>query len=184
MGLISGSLPWYTLTVLHPKLGPLCHVDDAFSILHTHAVAGALGGILTGVFAMPKLCRLFYNVPDWEKYVGLAYALNDGRTSAGVRQMGIQLAGVAFILCFNIVATTLICLLIKCLVPLRMSEEELKIGDDEVHGEVAYASSESDDGDHRRHRFPNSKVNKIYDVEDYPSTNVVSKTPTYQMYRL
>ncbi|MCI48895.1 ammonium transporter 3 member 1-like, partial [Trifolium medium] len=58
-------------------------IDDPMAVFHTHAIAGALGGILTGFFAVPKLCRLFYMVPDWEKYIGLAYGLqNSGATRA------------------------------------------------------------------------------------------------------
>ncbi|KAL2461018.1 Ammonium transporter 2 [Abeliophyllum distichum] len=163
MGLISGSLPWYTMMVLHNKLNLLKHVDDTFAVFHTHAIAGGLGGILTGFFAMPKLSRLFFQVPDWEKYIGLAYGLQTGRTSAGLKQMGIQLIGIVFIVCLNIVTTSLICLFIKLIVPLRLNEEELRIGDDAVHGEEAYALWS--DGD----RFENAKGNSIYDVDEYPS---------------
>ncbi|KAG8391028.1 hypothetical protein BUALT_Bualt01G0145400 [Buddleja alternifolia] len=175
MGAISGSLPWFTLTVLQNKLRILSHVDDTFAILHTHAFAGSLGGILIGLFAVPKLSRLFCMVPDWEKYIGLAYALRTGQTSAGLRQMGIQLIGILFIVCLNIVATSLICLVIKLFVPLRLSEDELEIGDDEVHGEVAYALSNEGD------RFENPKVNSMYDVDEYPS--VMSKsTASYELH--
>ncbi|KAL6325719.1 hypothetical protein AAG906_024537 [Vitis piasezkii] len=139
MGVFSGSIPWYTMMVLHNKLKFLTQVDDTMSIFHSHAIAGSLGGILTGFFAMPKLCRLFYMVPDWEKYIGLAYALQEDRTSKGLRQMGIQLVGILFIVCLNIVMTSFICLLIRTLVPLRLAEDELQIGDDAVHGEEGYA---------------------------------------------
>ncbi|GMP40892.1 hypothetical protein CsSME_00011175 [Camellia sinensis var. sinensis] len=154
MGIISGSVPWYTMTVLHDKIN--------------------LGGILTGFFAVPKLSRLFYMVPDWDKYIGLAYGLQSGRTSAGFRQMAVQLAGVAFIVCLNIVSTSLICLFIKLIVPLRMSDEELKIGDDEIHGEQAYALWA--DG----WRFENSKHNSVYDAEEFPSS-VMEKTPRHDL---
>lgn len=175
MGLISGSIPWYTLTILN-KITILRHVDDTFAIFHTHAVAGTLGGILTGIFAVPKLSRLFYNVPDWDKYIGLAYALHTGRARAGLQQLAVQIIGIVFIVCLNIVSTSLICLFIKMLVPLRLSEKELNGGDDEVHGEVAYVLSDDDDDS----RFVNRKDNSMYDVDDYPS--VVSKTPSYDMY--
>lgn len=174
MGVISGSIPWYTLTLLHNDLSLLRHVDDTFAIFHTHAVAGALGGILTGFLAVPKLCALFYNS---DSYTGLAYALRAGRASAGLRQMGVQLIGIVFIVCLNVVVTSLICLLIKMFVPLRLSEEELKIGDEEVHGEALMGNVDDD-------RFVNSKINSVYEVDDYTSPNLVSKTPTHQMYRV
>ncbi|XP_057763685.1 ammonium transporter 2 member 4-like [Salvia miltiorrhiza] len=173
MGLLSGTVPWYTLN----RVGPLRRAaDDAFAVLHTHAVAGALGGLLAGVFAVPKLCRLFYGeAGGWEKYVGLAYAVQSGRNSAGLRQMGTQLVGVAFIVCLNVVATTLICLVIKGFVPLRMSEEAMKIGDEEIHGEVVSISKIEGESSPR---FFKAKVNSMYEDE------VVSKTPTYEMHRV
>ncbi|KAL1561880.1 ammonium transporter 2 member 4-like [Salvia divinorum] len=123
MGLVSGSLP-------------------------CHAVAGALGAVLTGVFASPELCRMSYGGGN---YVGLAYAL-------GLRQM----AGVVFVVCLNVAAATVICLVVRVFVALRMSEEEM-----EVHGEVAYGIDEQTS-------FLGAKVNSIYEV-------AISKTPTYEM---
>lgn len=162
MGLISGSVPWYTMMVLHNKIGLLRLVDDPMAVFHTHAVAGTLGGILTGFFAMPKLCRLFYMVPDWEKYIGLAYGLQNGRTSARLRQMGVQLLGIAFVICLNIATTSIICWLIGLIVPLRLSKDELNIGDEAVHGEKAFALVDD------RERFEVSpKHNSVYDIEEF-----------------
>ena len=138
MGMISGSVPWYTMMVLHDKVGLLRHVDDPMAVFHTHAVAGSLGGVLTGFFAVPKLCRLFYMVPDWDKYVGLAYALQTGRTAAGFRQMGLQLLGIAFVVAVNVAATSLICMFVRLIVPLRLAEDEMESGDMAVHGEVGF----------------------------------------------
>lgn len=50
-----------------------------------------------------------------------------------------QIVGGGFIIGWNVVVTSIICYLISFLMPLRMSEEQLKIGDDAVHGEEAYA---------------------------------------------
>ncbi|XP_021282894.1 ammonium transporter 3 member 2-like [Herrania umbratica] len=161
MGIISGSVPWYTMMVLQKKVKLLKLVDDPMAIFHTHAIAGALGGILTGFFAVPKLCRLFYMVPDWEKYLGLAYGLQNGRTSAGFKQMGIQLAAMLFVIVLNIVMTSIICWFIRLIVPLRLSDEELEIGDDTVHGEQAFALW------HDGERFVTSKHNKVYDTDDF-----------------
>ena len=74
MGVLSGSIPWYTMMVLHKKIGFLNYVDDTMAVFHTHAVAGSLGGILTGFFAEPKLNHLFFSPPN-DMYIGLAYGL-------------------------------------------------------------------------------------------------------------
>uniref|UniRef100_A0A6V7QYQ1 Ammonium transporter AmtB-like domain-containing protein n=1 Tax=Ananas comosus var. bracteatus TaxID=296719 RepID=A0A6V7QYQ1_ANACO len=137
MGVLSGSTPWFTMMVLHKRIRFLKRVDDTLAVFHTHAVAGSLGGILTGIFAEPRLNRLFFG--DDPKYVGLAYALKMGRAAAGFRQIGMQLAGIVFIISVNVTVTTLVCLLVRLAVPLRLSDDELQIGDDAIHGEDAYA---------------------------------------------
>ncbi|KAH9743886.1 Ammonium transporter [Citrus sinensis] len=96
MGMLSGSIPWYTMMVLHKKIPMLKRVDDTMAVFHTHAVAGSLGGILAGFFANPKLNRIFYLVDDWEHYIGLAYGFQSGRASTRFRQMGVQLLGISF----------------------------------------------------------------------------------------
>nr|KJB82530.1 hypothetical protein B456_013G201000 [Gossypium raimondii] len=162
MGIISGSVPWYTIMVLHNKVKLLKLVDDPIAIFHTHAIAGGLGGILTGFFAVPKLCRLFYMVTDWEKYLGLVYGLQNGRTPAGFKQMGIQIAAMGFVIVLNVVVTSIICWFIGLIVPLRMSDEELENGDDAVHGEEAFALwHEGERLVGRRHN------NKVYDTREF-----------------
>ncbi|XP_004301995.1 PREDICTED: ammonium transporter 3 member 1-like [Fragaria vesca subsp. vesca] len=161
MGMMSGSIPWYTMMILHKQIKLLKHVDDTMAVFHTHAVAGSLGGILTGFFSSPKLCRLFYLVDNWQHYIGLAYGIHDGRTMAGLKQMGIQLLGIVFVVVVNVVITSLICLLLRLIVPLRMTEDDLKIGDDAVHGEEAYALW--GDGE----KFNGSKHNSVYGMEDF-----------------
>ena len=52
MGVISRSIPWYTMMILHDKLPFLKQIDDPMAVFHTHAVPA--------LSAVPKLCRLFY----------------------------------------------------------------------------------------------------------------------------
>ncbi|KAL3745382.1 hypothetical protein ACJRO7_014481 [Eucalyptus globulus] len=143
MGLCSGSIPWFSMMVVHKKLELLQKVDDTMAVFHTHAVAGSLGGILTGLFAEPRLNRLFYPPPT-DMYIGLFYGFQTGRVHAGFRQIGVQLLGIVFIVTLNVVATSLICLAVRFVVPLRMSEEDMEIGDEAVHGEAAYVLWEDD----------------------------------------
>ncbi|XWS46894.1 hypothetical protein CRYUN_Cryun14cG0107200 [Craigia yunnanensis] len=159
MGMMSGSIPWYTMMVLHKRIWLLKQVDDTMAVFHTYAVAGSLGGILTDVFAVPKLNRLFYLVDDWQHYIGLLYGFHTGRTTAGFKQLGIQLLGILFVVCLNVITTGVICLLIKLVVPLRLAEDELQIGDDAIHGEEAYALW----GDGEKYE---SKLNSVY--EEFP----------------
>lgn len=125
------------MMVVHKKSELLQKVDDTMAVFHTHAVAGSLGGILAGLFANPRLCYLFYGY--YNKYYGFFYGLRDGKIHNGFRQMGLQLLGILFIVVVNVVMTSLICLLVQLIVPLRMSEEDMEIGDEAAHGEEAYA---------------------------------------------
>ncbi|CAN1122250.1 Ammonium transporter 2 member 3 [Linum perenne] len=137
MGVLSGSIPWYTMMVLHKRWTFFQTVDDTLAVFHTHAVAGVMGGILSGLFAKPKLLRIMY--PSSTYGTGLFYSLSDGRNTDGLKQMGCQLAGAGFITLWNVVMTSLICIVIGKIINLRMKEEDLEIGDDAVHGEEAYA---------------------------------------------
>ena len=130
MGICAGSIPWFTMMVVHKRWSLLQKVDDTLGVFHTHAVAGLLGGSLTGLFAEPQLCNYFLSVTNEQ---GGFYG------GVGGVQFGKQLAGALFIIGRNVVVTSLILLLIGLVMPLRMSEEHLLIGDDAVHGEEAYA---------------------------------------------
>ncbi|KAK9273095.1 hypothetical protein L1049_017902 [Liquidambar formosana] len=137
MGIFSGSIPWFTMMVVHKKSELLQKVDDTMAVFHTHAVAGSLGGILTGLFAKPSLNGLFYT--DSSKIIGLFYSFGEGKTHLGFRQMGVQLLGILFVIVLNVITTSLICLFVQLIVPLRMSNEDMEIGDEAAHGEEAYA---------------------------------------------
>lgn len=105
-------------------------MDDTLGVFHTHAVAGLLGGLLTGLLAEPALCRLVLPVTDSR---GAFYG------GKGGVQFLKQLVAALFVIGWNIISTTIILLSIKLFIPLRMTEEELMIGDDAAHGEEAYA---------------------------------------------
>ncbi|XP_006645085.2 ammonium transporter 3 member 1 [Oryza brachyantha] len=130
MGVLSGSIPWFTMMVVHKRSPLLQQVDDTLGVFHTHAVAGFLGGAATGLFAEPVLCSLFLPVSNSR---GAFYR---GRGGA---QFGKQVAGALFVVAWNVAVTSVICLVVRTVVPLRMPDEELAIGDDAVHGEEAYA---------------------------------------------
>jgi len=99
-------------------------------VFHTHAVAGLLGGLLTGLLAEPDLCRLILPVTNSR---GAFYG------GGGGIQFMKQLVAALFITGWNLVSTTLILLAIQLFIPLRMSNDQLETGDDAVHGEEAYA---------------------------------------------
>ncbi|KAI4327798.1 hypothetical protein L6164_020217 [Bauhinia variegata] len=154
MGAMSGSIPWYTMMVLHRRSAFFQSVDDTLGVFHTHAVAGFLGGVLSGLFAKPKLLEMMYGT-DMDFGTGLLYGFIEGKMGRGFKQMGFQIIGAAFITVWNVIVTSLICILIGRIVDLRMNEEDLEIGDDAAHGEEAYALW----GDGERTRIPRLHIN-------------------------
>jgi ammonium transporter, Amt family len=132
IGVFAGIIPWLAMNKLQ-KTKFMMKVDDTLSVLSTHGIAGLTGGLLTGVFANPDM--LLYIGTDKEapgvNVTGLLYG------NAG--QLLTQAEGAAFIIVYNVIATFIILKVISFIVPLRMDEATLKVGDDAVHGETAYA---------------------------------------------
>jgi len=126
IGIASGIIPWISMNIVG-KTALFRKVDDTLGVFHTHAVAGVLGGIMVGIFATKAGCA--------------AYGLTTpgGGIDGNWHQVWLQVIGAAFIIGLNIVVTFVLLKLISLVVPLRMSEEELLVGDDAVHGEEAYA---------------------------------------------
>ena len=81
--------------------------------------------------------------PGMLQYIGTdkeAPGLNvTGLFFGNANQLLLQVYGAAFIIVYNTIATYIICKAISFVVPLRMDEATLKVGDDAVHGETAYA---------------------------------------------
>jgi Amt family ammonium transporter len=102
-------------------------------VFSTHGVAGLTGGLLVGILANPQMLQ--YIGTDKE-----APGINvTGWLYGNAPQLLLQVEGAAFIIVYNIIATLIILKVISFIVPPRMDEATLKVGDDAVHGETAYA---------------------------------------------
>src|SRR5271163_4683247 len=132
IGVVAGIIPWLAMNKLQ-KTSWMMKVDDTLSVFSTHGVAGLTGGLLVGVLANT----------DMLQYIGTdkeAPGVNvTGLLHGNAPQLLLQAEGAAFIIVYNIIATYIILKVISFIVPLRMDEATLKVGDDAVHGETAYA---------------------------------------------
>jgi Amt family ammonium transporter len=132
IGVCAGIIPWLAMNKLQ-KTKLMMKVDDTLSVFSTHGVAGLMGGLLVGVLANP----------DMLEYIGTdkdAPGVNiTGWLYGNAGQLLLQAEGAAFIIVYNIIATFIILKIISFITPLRMEDAILKIGDDAVHGETAYA---------------------------------------------
>ncbi len=133
IGICAGIIPWLAMNKLQ-KTSFMMKIDDTLSVFSTHGVAGLTGGLLVGIVANPNM--LEYIGTDKEapgvSVTGLLYG-DSGH------QLLMQLYGALFIIAFNAIATFIILKVIGLIVPLRMDDSVLKVGDDAVHGETAYA---------------------------------------------
>ena len=133
IGVCAGIIPWLSMNKLQ-KTSFMMKVDDTLSVFSTHGVAGLIGGLLVGIVANPDV--LEYIGTDKEapgvSVTGLLYG-DSGH------QLLMQFYGAAFIIVFNAIMTFIILKAIGLIVPLRMDDAMLKVGDDAVHGETAYA---------------------------------------------
>src|SRR6202165_3980156 len=129
IGIAAGVLPWLSMNKLG-KTRIFTRVDDTLGVFHTHGVAGALGGLLTGVFASP-------NMIVYVGTSGTASVAVTGLLYGNAKQLGLQALALGFIIVYDAVATFIVIKLVSLVVPLRMTDKELEVGDLALHGEVA-----------------------------------------------
>jgi ammonium transporter, Amt family len=132
IGVCAGIIPWLAMNKLQ-KTKLMMKVDDTLSVFSTHGCAGLMGGLLTGILANPDMLQYIGTDKD-------APGVNvTGWIYGNFHQVVLQAEGAAFIIVYNVIATYIILKVISFITPLRMDEATLKVGDDAVHGETAYA---------------------------------------------
>jgi Amt family ammonium transporter len=115
IGIAAGIVCYWGVTGLKHFFG----YDDALDAFGVHAVGGATGAILTGVFAVAA-------------YGGTA-GLIDGNPGQVVNQV----VGVAIVFVYDVVVTLIILKIVDMVIGLRVSEEVEREGLDlALHGEV------------------------------------------------
>ncbi|WP_439579932.1 ammonium transporter [Elioraea sp.] len=110
IGIAAGIASWWASTELKKML----KYDDSLDVWGVHGVAGIVGAILTGLFAVEAI----------------------GETAGGVGQMIIQIQGVVVTIVYTGVVSFVLLKLVDLLVGLRVSEEDEVEGlDTALHGE-------------------------------------------------
>ncbi len=132
IGICAGIIPWLSMNKFQ-KLGFMQKVDDTLGVFSTHGVAGLMGGLLTGILANPAMLQYIGTDKDAP---GVSIT---GWLYGNPTQLLLQAEGAAFIIVYNVILTFIILKVISIFVSLRMDEATLKVGDDAVHGETAYA---------------------------------------------
>ncbi len=128
IGVAAGVLCFWGVTSLKKMLG----ADDALDVFGVHAVGGAVGALLTGVFVAPSLGG-----------TGICnYVTNKCGEFGGIgAQLWIQFQGVLTALVLSGVVAFVALKIVDMVVGLRVTEEEEREGlDTTYHGESAYKS--------------------------------------------
>jgi ammonium transporter, Amt family len=128
-GIIASVIVWFAWTYLQPIL--IKRVDDAMGVFYTHGIAGLCGGLLVGIFADPSV--VVYPLTT----SGSAFAAT-GWLYGHPKLFEEQLLAALTVIVWDAVVTFIILKVISIFTPLRMSDEDLEIGDLAVHGEEAY----------------------------------------------
>ena len=115
------------------RLRPFRNVDDTLGVVYTHGVAGLAGGLLTGIFADPNM--IVY--PGQGKTASISAA---GVLHGNWNLLKWQLFAGLFVIVWSAFGTFVLLKLVGLFIPLRMSEENLEIGDTAEHGHEVYPS--------------------------------------------
>ncbi|MEA2370911.1 MAG: ammonium transporter, Amt family [Solirubrobacteraceae bacterium] len=131
IGLIASTFVWMSIRFLS-RAPVFRKVDDTLGVIYTHGIAGLTGGLLVGVFADPNMVE----------YIGLGSTPSvspvPGVIHGNFTLIKWQALAALFIICFDGIMTFVILKLISVFVPLRLSDEELEIGDHAIHGNEVY----------------------------------------------
>jgi ammonium transporter, Amt family len=121
IGIAAGTIPWIALNKLSPKL----KIDDALGVFPGHGIAGLTGGLLTGVLADPVVTK--YVAPG---LTGLVYG--------NPWQLWVQAGAAAIVIAYAFSVSFVLIKIIGLVIPLQEKPEKLMVGDEAIHGEVAY----------------------------------------------
>jgi Amt family ammonium transporter len=122
IGVVASSVVYVAYNYL-ALLRPFRNVDDTLGVVYTHAFAGLIGGLLTGILADSAM----------EVVPGFSVA-------GSLHLLKWQALTALWVIGFSAAGTFVLLKLVGLVVPLRMSEEEMEMGDIAVHGHEVYPS--------------------------------------------
>jgi Amt family ammonium transporter len=130
IGLVPSILVWLSWNKLS-RVRPFSKVDDALGVVHTHGIAGLLGGVMVGLLANPA-------VTVYLGQGGSANVSGTGLFFGNPKQLLVQLGAALTVIVWDALVTYVLLKLIGLVLPLRIPDAQLEIGDVAVHDEEAY----------------------------------------------
>ncbi|MHB8492059.1 MAG: ammonium transporter [Solirubrobacteraceae bacterium] len=134
VGAICSTLVWLAIRFLS-RTRLMRSVDDTLGVIYTHGIAGLAGGLLVGFLADPAIVEyLGVRGTGGTPLPGLTSVFYGGSWTL----FRWQLETAAWVIAYTAIATFIILKVIGLIVPLRVSDEELEIGDHAIHGHEVY----------------------------------------------
>ena len=116
-------------------------------MIHTHGVAGLLGGLMVGLLADP-------DVTVYLGQNGASGVSGTGLFFGNPKQLLVQLGAALTVIVWDALVTFVLLKLIGLVLPLRMPDAQLETGDLAVHDEEAYPQETLLAGMAGRHTAP------------------------------
>ncbi|HXA53986.1 MAG TPA: hypothetical protein VNV37_03835, partial [Solirubrobacteraceae bacterium] len=134
IGIVDSTIVWMAIRYLS-RTRPFRNVDDTLGVIYTHGIAGLAGGLLVGLLADPAVVE----------YIGVKGAANlpgaGGLLITGSwKLLRWQAEAGAWVIAYTAVVTFIILKVVGIFLPLRLTDEELEIGDHAIHGNEVYPS--------------------------------------------
>ncbi len=134
VGAVCSTIVWMAIRYLS-RVRPFRTVDDTLGVIYTHGIAGLAGGLLVGFLANPGIVEYFgiHGASNLPGKAGLLYG-------GGLTLLRWQAETGLWVIVYTGIATFVILKLVGIFVPLRLTDEELEIGDHAIHGNEVYPS--------------------------------------------
>jgi Amt family ammonium transporter len=136
IGVVASTIVWMSIRFLS-RAPVFRHVDDTLGVIYTHGIAGLCGGLLVGLLANSNIVEYIgvtktgaSNLPGVSGLlVSGSWTLLRWQAEAGL-----------WVILFSGTMTFILLKLVGIFMPLRLSDEELEIGDHAIHGNEVYPS--------------------------------------------
>jgi Amt family ammonium transporter len=134
VGIIASTIVWFAIRFLS-RAPVFRNVDDTLGVVYTHGIAGLTGGLLVGIFADPHIIEYIPTGGGAEALPGFSGVVHGSWTL-----LRWQAETAAFVIIFSGIMTFILLKIVGIFIPLRLSDEELEIGDHAIHGNEVYPS--------------------------------------------
>ena len=130
-GGVTAVVAWFSLNKLN-QTALLKRVDDTFGVLHTHGVAGLMGGLCVGLFANPNMIE--YLSTDKKTPAVAVTGAFSAAGFGGFHQLGLQFVAAVAVIVWNVIGTFIVLKIVSFIFPLRASDGDVEGGDLAIHG--------------------------------------------------